>query len=68
MTFGGLLGGAGGSVEACRTMQILQSMARMSTHARLPLRGCGEYILRATPSAAGPHSREGGCVVVALLC
>jgi hypothetical protein len=24
-------------------------------------------ILRATPSAAGPHSREEGCVVVAML-
>ena len=25
------------------------------------------YILRATPSAAGPHSRKEGCVVVAML-
>ena len=25
-------------------------------------------ILRATPSAASPHSREEGCVVVAMLC
>ena len=27
-----------------------------------------KYILRATPSAAGPHSREEGCAVVAMLC
>ena len=26
------------------------------------------YILRATPSAAGPHSREEGCVEGAMLC
>jgi len=26
-----------------------------------------QKILRATPSAAGPHSREEGCVVVAML-
>ena len=42
MTFGGLLGGAGGSGEVCLNLQILQSMVRHSTHARLPLRECGE--------------------------
>ena len=39
-------------------MQFLQGMVRNSTHARLPLQGCGES--RATASAAGPrplHSR-----------
>ena len=38
-TVGRLLGGAGSRGEACLTMQILQSMARNSTHARLPLWG-----------------------------
>ena len=42
MTFGGLLGGAGGSGEACLSLQILQSMVSRSNHALLPLRGCGE--------------------------
>ena len=42
ITFGGLLGGAGGSGEACLSLQILQSMVSRSSHALLPLRGCGE--------------------------
>ena len=42
MTFGGLLGGAGGSGEACLSLQILQSMVSGPNHALLPLRGCGE--------------------------
>ena len=48
MTFGGLLGGAGGGGRGLSnssvTLQILQIMVRKSTHARLPLRGCGELI------------------------
>ena len=32
----------GRPAELC--MQILQSMLRNLTHARLPLRGCGEYL------------------------
>ena len=42
MTFGRLLGGAGGSGEACLSLQILQGMASGPNHALLPLRGCGE--------------------------
>ena len=42
MTFGRLLGGAGGSGEACLSLQILQSMVSGFNHALLPLRGCGE--------------------------
>ena len=42
MTFGGLLGGAGGSGEACVSFQILQRMVPLSNHALLPLQGCGE--------------------------
>ena len=42
MTFERLLGGAGGSGEACLSLQILQSMVSGSNHALLPLRGCGE--------------------------
>ena len=44
-TFGRLLGGAGGSGEAYRTMQILQIMVRKSSHALLSLRGCGELLM-----------------------
>ena len=54
MTFGRLLGGAGGSGEACRTLQILQSMVSRSHHALLPPCGVRRIVLRATPSAAGP--------------
>ena len=68
MTFGRLLGGAGGSGEACRTMQILQSMVRKSTHARLPLRGCGEsYGLRPLPPAPDHCSLLQDCRFLALL-
>ena len=42
MIFGGLLGGAGGSGEACLSLQILPSMVSGPNHALLPLRGCGE--------------------------
>ena len=44
MTFGGLLGGAGGSGEACLSfLQILQSMVSGPNHALLPLQGCGKF-------------------------
>ena len=52
MTFGRLLGGAGGSGEACLSLQILQRMVSGPNHALLPLRGCGEsYGLRPVPPA-----------------
>ena len=56
VTFGRLLGGAGGSGEACRTMQILQSMVRkfMKIYSRPAPPAGVRRILRATPSAAGP--------------
>ena len=55
MAFGGLLGGAGGSGEACLSLQILQSMGSGSNHALLPLQGCGElkgYALCRSPFLA----------------
>ena len=54
LTFGRLLGGAGGCGEVCLGLQILRSMVSGSNHALLSVRGCGELILSATPSAAGP--------------
>ena len=75
MTFGRRLGGPG-RAKACRTLQILQVGAATSTHARLPLRACGEsQELRPLPPApqhdgmvsagchgfACCHGRHSGC-------
>ena len=68
MTFGGLLGGAGGSGEACLSLQILQSMVSGSNHSLLPLRGCGEsYGLRPLPPAPDHCSLLQDCRFLALL-
>ena len=66
MTFGRLLGGAGGSGEACLKLQILQNGDKV--HSRPAPPAVVRRILRATPSAAGPHSQEEGCVEGAMLC
>ena len=55
-------GGAGGSGEACL------SMVRKFTHARLPLRGCGEsYGLRPLPPAPDHCSLFQDCRFLAVL-
>ena len=47
-------------------MQILQNGARISSRPAPP--AGVRRILRATPPAAGPHSRGVGCGVLAVLC
>ena len=53
VTFGRLLGGAGGSGEACLSLQILQNGAPFQSRPAPP--AGVRRILWATPSAAGPH-------------
>ena len=42
MSFESILGGAGGSGEACLSLQTLQRMVSGPNHGLLPVRGCGE--------------------------
>ena len=58
MTFGRLLGGAGGSGEVCLSLQILQSMVSGFNHALLLLGGCGESP-RLRPLPPAPFSFSG---------
>ena len=61
-------GGAGGSGEACLSLQILQRMVSGPNHALLPLRGCGEsYGLRPLPPAPDHCSLLQDCSFLALL-
>ena len=48
ITFGSLVGGAGGRGGACLNLKNLQNLKLMIQHALLPLRGCGEYVKAVT--------------------
>ena len=64
MTFERLLGGAGGSGEAYRILQILQSMVRNPNYALASFKGCA---LCRRPPLSGRGLCAGGYVVLAHL-
>ena len=51
--FGRLLGGAGGRGGVCGSLQSLQILHQIFSHALLPLRGCGE--LKGLRPCRRPH-------------